>query len=277
MNSNRVPTDLEIDWSESIEMIMDKTGRARTWVTNNKRLKGFGQFRHGENKHERVLCFRCLALIGYGSIRACRQLGIKPNTTIQRLWSKLPKSGQPLKKVAARLMHRNKPKGQKIPNQSKVKMDWFGGGYDSFIKNSMAYDTAYRGILLYEQQKHRARTEPQSVMRSRLRRRIRKMIGQQRAHRACWKMIGCDWTKFKEHIESHFTSGMGWHNYGLWHIDHVVPSTMFDLTDEQQQVTWCHYSNLQPLWADDNLKKSAKVNMPDYHALIERMQVVGTQ
>lgn len=53
---------------------------------------------------------------------------------------------------------------------------------------------------------------------------------------------------------------MSWENYGFygWHIDHIKPCSKFDLTDPKQQEQCFHYSNLQPLWAIENFKKSDK-------------------
>lgn len=66
--------------------------------------------------------------------------------------------------------------------------------------------------------------------------------------------IGCSIADLKRHLESQFDSQMSWNNYGLngWEIDHVKPLASFDLTDPEQLKKACHYSNLQPLWADDN-------------------------
>ncbi len=72
-------------------------------------------------------------------------------------------------------------------------------------------------------------------------------------------MIGCSWIDFKIYLESKFTEGMSWDNYGKWHIDHIVPLSSFDLSDPVQLEKACHYTNLQPLWAKDNLKKSNKI------------------
>jgi len=51
---------------------------------------------------------------------------------------------------------------------------------------------------------------------------------------------------------------MTWDNYGEWHIDHKRPLASFDLSDPQQLKDACHYTNLQPMWAKDNLKKGSK-------------------
>ena len=71
--------------------------------------------------------------------------------------------------------------------------------------------------------------------------------------------IGCSIQDVKVHLEKQFTSGMSWDNYGKWHIDHIIPCASFDLTDPEQQKKCFHYSNLQPLWASDNIRKSDKV------------------
>jgi len=52
---------------------------------------------------------------------------------------------------------------------------------------------------------------------------------------------------------------MTWDNYGEWHIDHETPCAAFDLTDPVQQSNCFHYSNLQPLWAEENRRKGARV------------------
>lgn len=60
------------------------------------------------------------------------------------------------------------------------------------------------------------------------------------------------------HLESMFADGMTWENYGLWHIDHIRPCASFDLTNTDDFNECWALSNLQPLWAEDNLRKSAK-------------------
>jgi DNA polymerase II small subunit/DNA polymerase delta subunit B len=73
--------------------------------------------------------------------------------------------------------------------------------------------------------------------------------------------LGCTIEFLKQYIESKFQEGMNWDNYGKfgWHIDHIIPLSFFDLTDRKQFLKACHYTNLQPLWAKDNLSKGNKV------------------
>ena len=74
-------------------------------------------------------------------------------------------------------------------------------------------------------------------------------------------LLGCDIPQVKAHIESLWLPGMTWDNWSRtgWHIDHIRPCASFDLTDPEQQRQCFHYTNLQPLWAADNLRKGAKV------------------
>lgn len=69
------------------------------------------------------------------------------------------------------------------------------------------------------------------------------------------KDLGCTVEELKTHLESLFQPRMSWDNYGAWHIDHIKPLASFNLEDPEQVKVACHYSNLQPLWAEDNLKK----------------------
>lgn len=73
-------------------------------------------------------------------------------------------------------------------------------------------------------------------------------------------LLGCSADYLKKYIEKQFKPGMTWENYGEWHVDHIIPCAIFDFTKEAEQKECFHYSNLQPLWASENLSKSDKVN-----------------
>ena len=72
------------------------------------------------------------------------------------------------------------------------------------------------------------------------------------------KLIGCSIEELKQYLGKQFTEGMSWQNYGKWHIDHIRPCASFDLKKLNEQKKCFHYSNLQPLWAKDNLCKGAR-------------------
>lgn len=73
--------------------------------------------------------------------------------------------------------------------------------------------------------------------------------------------LGCTINELKFYLEGMFKAGMCWDNWDIsgWHIDHILPLSMFDLTDREQFLKACHYTNLQPMWAVENLKKANKI------------------
>ncbi|RWM27933.1 MAG: hypothetical protein EOR77_30910 [Mesorhizobium sp.] len=97
-------------------------------------------------------------------------------------------------------------------------------------------------------------------IRSNLRRRINRAIQNGHKRGSAVSDLGCSIPEFKTYIESKFLPGMSWDNWAqdTWHLDHVKPLASFDLTDREQFLQACHYTNYQPLWAVDNLKKGAR-------------------
>lgn len=72
------------------------------------------------------------------------------------------------------------------------------------------------------------------------------------------ELFGCDCRTFRAHIAGQFQAGMEWSNYGQWQMDHIRPCVRFNITDPEQARACFHYTNLQPLWALDNLTKSTR-------------------
>lgn len=111
--------------------------------------------------------------------------------------------------------------------------------------------------------KRHAENSVQCQISKTLRVRIRGVLRRANGKKAYKTMhlIGCNIEFLIKRLETMFEPGMSWDNHGRngWHIDHIVPCASFDLTDESQQLKCFHYSNLQPLWAFDNLSKGKKV------------------
>jgi len=132
----------------------------------------------------------------------------------------------------------------KIHNKDKLKIN-----YESYkhIKN--------------ERKKERFKCDINYKLKEILRSRIRNVIKKNKKAGSAVKDLGCTVEEFKTYLESKFQPGMTWENHGLngWHIDHIKPLASFDLTNRQQFLEACHYTNLQPLWAKDNIIKSDKI------------------
>ena len=96
-----------------------------------------------------------------------------------------------------------------------------------------------------------------------LRNRINKVLRESNTKKSkkTMELTGCTVDELKKHIEKQFKPGMNWSNHSVkgFHIDHIIPCASFDLTKEEEQKKCFHYTNLQPLWAEENLSKGAKV------------------
>jgi hypothetical protein len=105
----------------------------------------------------------------------------------------------------------------------------------------------------------RRRYDPMFAMIDRLRSRIRYAIrnkGYSKTSKTS-EMLGCDWNHLMTHLEEKFVDGMTWGNRHLWHIDHITP--LASATSEEELIKLNHYTNLQPLWAEDNLRKGNRI------------------
>jgi len=78
---------------------------------------------------------------------------------------------------------------------------------------------------------------------------------------------GCTINELKIYLEHYFTNGITWDNYGQfgWHIDHIIPCAFFDLTDQTELKQCFHYTNLRPLWRDENLSKGDRLIAANYN------------
>jgi hypothetical protein len=111
--------------------------------------------------------------------------------------------------------------------------------------------------------KRRYKTDPIYKMKLSLRNRLNMFLKSNNLEKhniSAVKDLGCSIEELKTHLESKFQPGMSWDNYGTkgWHIDHIKPLALFNLADSNELKKACHYTNLQPLWWQDNLHKGAK-------------------
>jgi hypothetical protein len=95
-------------------------------------------------------------------------------------------------------------------------------------------------------------------LKNTIRSRIKQFLKQQgyTKKNKTFDIVGCSPQFLKEHLEKQFIDGMTWENRSKWHIDHIIP--LASAKTEEEIIKLCHYTNLQPLWATDNMKKGSK-------------------
>jgi hypothetical protein len=110
--------------------------------------------------------------------------------------------------------------------------------------------------------KNRLRTDIQYKLQHNLRSRLNKTIQNNQKAGSAIRDLDCSIDWFKGWLEMQWEDGMTWDNYGnkkgQWNIDHIKPLSSFDLTNREQLKSACHWTNLQPMWHLDNIKKGNK-------------------
>jgi hypothetical protein len=127
---------------------------------------------------------------------------------------------------------------KKYKNKNKEKIREYDRNYDKIKKSN---DPIYK-------------------LKKNLRRRIKSFFDSKNVlkNNTTFKIVGCSPEFLKEYIEKQFSEGMSWELMGQHiHIDHIIP--LSSAKTEEEIYKLCHYTNLQPLWAEDNLKKSDKI------------------
>lgn len=111
-----------------------------------------------------------------------------------------------------------------------------------------------------EYEKSRLKSDPLFKLAKSLRSRLRLALKAKSWHKDNHfkEYIGCTESELKVHLEKQFQPEMTWENHGKWHIDHIIPLSSAATPEELYKL--CHHTNLQPLWAQDNLKKQDKYN-----------------
>lgn len=192
-----------------------------------------------------------------------RALGWSDKFTSHKRFYKLYKSATGLDVV---LKHQKN--SEKLWLLSIVDIDYAIKYYKSISEIDVPYrKNAFGMMWLFNQKFRNCAKRKISAMRKRLPLNRIKMNMRTRVSSYCKKIqvdknfktmdaLGCTSQEFKQHLESKFTEGMSWDNYPKWHVDHIKPISL--ATTEQEAIELSHYTNLQPLWAADNLSKGNK-------------------
>jgi hypothetical protein len=142
---------------------------------------------------------------------------------------------------------------KKYKEQNKEKLVISNKNYrDKNLKKILKYNSEYK--------KKRRNFDPFYSLTSNIRSRISTFLKLKNISKnnKTFEIVGCNQEFLKEHLEKQFTEGMTWGLMGKHiHIDHIIP--LSSAKTEEEVFKLCHYTNLQPLWAEDNLKKSNKI------------------
>lgn len=136
---------------------------------------------------------------------------------------------------------------------------------DIIDKKHKEYDKSHKQQInkyQIEYVRQKRKTDLSFRILNNFRRRLLKALNNECKIESSLNLLGCTSKDLKQYLESRFKSGMTWNNYGLhgWHIDHIKPCSKFDLSKVSEQRECFHYTNLQPLWAEENWKKSNRYN-----------------
>lgn len=154
-------------------------------------------------------------------------------------------------RLRQKLWEKNNPEKIKIYSKRKYEKH-----KDKFIRNSMKWNY------------HKLETDILFKLKNLLRGRIYSFLKSKgvRKLKSTEDIVGCSKEYLKEYLENKFVDGMSWDNQGKWHIDHIIP--LSSGKSEEEIYKLFHYTNLQPLWAKDNIIKSNKI-LDEYKHLVE--------
>jgi hypothetical protein len=177
--------------------------------------------------------------VKYGPYKVIRCIQCKRNNYLN--WLNKNK-----KEEKERLRIYNADPKNKLKNKKRA-LNWSKNNKKSIL----AYHRNYYNEKLKEDISYR-------ILNS-LRARVWTVLKKQKKSNSTIKLTGCTIEFLRSHIESKFEDGMSWDNYGVWHIDHIIACANFDLSDPEQQKICFHYTNLQPMWGEQNIKKGARL------------------
>ena len=155
-------------------------------------------------------------------------------------------------------LDRGKPRSNCKDCHNTKKKENYHNKREYYIEKFREYDSSAEA-----KEKRRARekkrllTDPVYKMERIYRGRLQKAINGWCRSKKTEEILGCSWEYLKQYIESKFQDGMTWGNHGYtgWHVDHIIPLASANSLEELEKL--CHYTNLQPLWAIDNMIKGA--------------------
>lgn len=167
-------------------------------------------------------------------------------------WRLKPDNKDRLSKYAKK--YRNKPDVKaRLAEKHKIWRDANPNYVSPCVKTNPNYNADYR--------RERRKNDPNFRFIDNMRRRFNIWLrseGEKKQY-SVFELTGCTLSELWDHLESQFENGMTRENYGEWHVDHIIPLSAFNPNCWMQMSIAWDVDNLQPLWAEDNLRKSAKI------------------
>lgn len=151
---------------------------------------------------------------------------------------------------------------RRIINHSPKKRQWmkiYRQSVEGKLRNSECAKKYRAKNINYnnEYDKQRKKVDIQFRISKNLRSRLSMAVKSGKSGSAI-KDLGCSVGELRKYLEARFQQGMSWGNYGEWHIDHIIPLASFNLQNREEFLKANHHTNLQPLWACENLRKGNK-------------------
>lgn len=139
--------------------------------------------------------------------------------------------------------------------------EYYDANRERLLEQKRGYYKANKDAIIAAHnayQKRRGATDPEWRIVKNCYSRISELMRGTTKSAKTMDLIGCTRRRLRAHLESQFQPGMSWENYGRagWHIDHKTPCAAFNLMDPEEQKKCFHWTNLQPMWASANFKKS---------------------
>lgn len=222
-----------------------------------------------KQKHDKIYgndsmyrCAVCHAALGYGLEKSGQFLNVGKGQISHRLKAQnitryLPDGGS--WQVSAAILRR----------KEKAWQDAWTSEYNVEFPDWMSVATKYMNNKVsndYQKRMHResgagSLFRMKKIIRTRVYNYIKKSTNAKpRLKNRTTEMLGCSIQEMKNHLQKRFVRGMTWENHGThWHVDHIIPLCEFDFSNPIQAALATHYTNLQPLWARDNLMKSDRI------------------
>lgn len=213
-----------------------------------------------ESKKRRKLGLPDARVKNAGTLQKCTQCNLHKSVEDFHIY---PKNGKP--RAECKECHSKRHKLKYLKNKDKILIknsEWRSQNKERMteLMAKWRFENPDKNAKLVKKQREKDAQDPLKRLAKCLRQRLLYGLQGKTKNLKSLEYLGCSIEELKEHLEKQFTEGMSWENRGIkgWEIDHIVPVSQFDLSNEDDIHKCCHYTNLQPLWKIDNLKKSNK-------------------